>query len=237
MKVLILSAGYSTRLYPLTKNFPKPLLDINGKAVIDFIIEKLKGLDVYVVTNNKYYNHFLEWKENLKTDLNIEIINDKTNSEEDKLGAIGDINFVINEKNIDEDLLIIGGDNLFDFELDNMLDYFKRRNKDVISVAFEEDKERLKQLCSVKLEDSKIVFFEEKPSNPLGNLYSNCIYIYTKDTVKLIKEYLEKGNNPDQPGRFVQWLYSKKDVYGYLNKGRILDIGTKELLEEARKEF
>mgnify|MGYP001304951207 CR=1 FL=1 len=242
MKVLLLAAGYSTRLYPLTKNFPKPLLEIANKPVITYIIEKLEGLkeikEIYVVTNNKFYQHFLDWKFNLNTKLKIEVLNDGTLSEDDKLGANGDINFVINKKNIREPLLILGGDNLFDFNLNEMVDYFKNKGENVVSLAEEKNLELLKQLNSITLdENNKITFLVEKPEKPSSTLYVNCIYIYTKETVQLYKTYLDQKNNPDQPGHFLQWLYPQKDVYGFLNKGNIIDIGTHETLEKARREF
>jgi len=129
--VILLAAGYSTRLYPLTKNFPKPLLEVAGKPVITNIVEKLENLEdinkIYLVTNNRYFNHFAEWRKNLKTSLKIEILNDETLSEEDKLGAIGDIYFAIKEKSIKNPVLMIGGDNLFDFQLNDVISYFKEK--------------------------------------------------------------------------------------------------------------
>ncbi len=242
LDVILLAAGYSTRLYPLTRNFPKPLLEVAGKPIITNIIEKLENLEeiknVYVVTNNRYYSHFIKWNEKLKTKLKIEIINDGTLHEQDKMGALGDIYFTINKKLIKGPLMIIGGDNLFDFQLSNIVSFFKEKNKDVVSVCKIEDQNRLRQLGVVKLDEkNKIIFFKEKPEIPLSNFVVNCMYIYTHDTVKRLKEYIEQKNNPDQTGRFVEWLYTRKEIYGFHNKGRIIDVGTTESLEEARKEF
>lgn len=240
--VILLAAGYSTRLYPLTKNFPKPLLEVGGKPVITNIVEKLESLEdidkVYVVTNNRYFDHFTEWVDNLRTNLKIEILNDGTLSEADKLGAVGDIYFAIKEKQIRNPVMIICGDNLFDFELGNMYSYFLQKNMDVVSLCRIDDVSRLRQLGVVEVDNNnRIVHFKEKPDNPNSNLAANCIYLYTRETVAMFKEYLEQGNNPDQPGRFIEWLYPKKEVYGFINRGRIIDIGTHETLEKARKEF
>ncbi|MBU2639335.1 MAG: hypothetical protein KKG75_01365, partial [Nanoarchaeota archaeon] len=212
-----------------------------NKPVINYILDKLKETTiekVYVITNNKFYQNFLDWKNTLNYNLNIEILNDNTNSNEDKLGAIGDINFVISKLNLQEPLLIIGGDNLFDFNLNEVITYFNENKKD-LTVLFEEtDIEKLKQLCSIKLDNSnKITYFEEKPLQPSSTWFSVCIYLYTLETIASIKNYILEGNNPDQPGRFLQWLYPKKEVHGFKSFGKWFDIGTLEQLENARKEF
>ncbi|MBI2106130.1 nucleotidyltransferase family protein [Candidatus Woesearchaeota archaeon] len=242
MKCLLLAAGYSTRLYPLTENFPKPLLDIAGKPVINYLVEKLEKLnelkEVYVITNSKFYNPFLSWRNSLKTSLKIEIIDDGTNNKDNRLGAIGDIQFVINKKKLDDDLLILGGDQLFKFYLNDFVDFFKKENKDVTMVIKERNKDLIKQSSCVVLDkNKKLIFFEEKPENPSSDLISRCIYIYKKDTLKLIEKYLEEKNNPDQPGRFVQWLYKKKEILGFISNNDIIDIGTHETLEKAKKVF
>jgi len=241
-KAILLCAGYAKRLYPLTENFPKHLLEIEpNKPVINYIIEKLEKTEIekiYVVTNDKFYPHFQKWKDSLNTPLNIELLNNQTSSDEERLGAIGEMNFVIKEKQLQEPLLIIGADNLFDFNLKEIVNYFNKNNKDLTVLSEETDKEKLKQLCSVKIDNNnKIIFFEEKPENPSSNWFATCIYLYTKETIELIKKYLEEGNNPDQPGRFLQWLYPKKEVHGYKSSGTWFDIGTIEQLEKARKEF
>lgn len=239
---ILLAAGYSTRLYPLTKDFPKPLLEVGGKPVITNIIEKLENLKeiskVYVITNDKFYKHFLNWKNNLKTALDISILTDGTSSEEDKLGAMGDVGFVIKEKSINGSLFIIAGDNLFDFELNEMVNYFKEKNKDVVCTSEIKELSRLRNMGVAKLDkNNKIIFLEEKPENPPSKIAVSCMYLYTKETISLIKKYLHDGNNPDNTGSFLQWLYPQKEVYAFINKGKIIDIGTPETLEKARKEF
>ena len=242
INVILLAAGYSTRLYPLTKNFPKPLLEVGGKSVITNILEKLEALKeiskIYVVTNNRYYNHFVEWKKSLKTKLKIEIINDGTLHEEDKLGAIGDINLVLNSKNINSDVLIIAGDNLFSSNLNTFYNYFKGKNENVIIIDELPTLEQARRHGVVDLDkDSKIISLIEKPENPKSKLIAHGIYLLKKKSINKIKEYLDEGNNPDAPGYFLQWLYKKDAVYGFKIDGKIFDIGTPETLEKARKDF
>ncbi|MBI2507673.1 nucleotidyltransferase family protein [Candidatus Woesearchaeota archaeon] len=240
--VILLAAGYSTRLYPLTKNFPKPLLEVGGKPVITNIVEKLEPIKeinkVYVVTNNRYCNHFVRWKDNLKTKLDIKIINDGTLHEEDKLGAIGDINLVLSSENINSDVLIIAGDNLFSSSLNPVYDYFKEKNENVIVIVELPTLEQAKKHGVVDLDrDSKIISLIEKPENPKSKLIAHVVYLLKKKSINKIKLYLNEGNNPDAPGYFLQWLYKKDTIYGVKIGGKYFDIGTPETLEKARKEF
>jgi glucose-1-phosphate thymidylyltransferase len=239
---IILAGGYGTRLGKITKNFPKPLLEIApSKPIINYIITKLESTEikkVYVITNNKFFNNFITWKNTLNSNLDIEIINNGTNSLEERLGPVGEINFVINLKKLKEPLLIIGGDNLFKFELTPILNYFKKHNKDLTVLSEETDIEKLKQLCSIKLDsNNKITFFEEKPPNPSSTLFGICMYLYTAETVEIIKQYMDENNDPDKSGNFLQWLYTKKEVHGFKAEGKWIDIGDPKSLEEARKEF
>lgn len=241
LNAILLCAGYATRLYPLTKNFPKPLLEVGGKPVISHTIEKLEELNIekaFIVTNSRYYPHFIAWREQLKTNLNIEIIDDDTSTEETKLGAIADIHFVIEKNHLEGPLLIIAGDNLFDFSLKPMYEYFTATNKTTVSMMHS-DAEKLKKGGAALLDEhNRITHLEEKPLHPHPQAkYANCIYFLDKESVPLIATYLQQGNNPDQPGSFIQWLYPRKEIHGFLNTGRIIDIGTPETLAAARASF
>ena len=240
--VILLAAGYSTRLYPLTKNFPKPLLEVAGKPVMTNIVEKLENLNelnkVYVVTNNRYYAHFIEWRKKLKTRLKIEIINDGTLHEGDKLGAIGDLNFILSSKKIGSDILIIAGDNLFSSSLNPLYNYFKEKNENVIVVDELPTLEQAKRYGVIDLDrDSKVISLIEKPENPKSKLITHVVYLLKKKSINKIKEYLDEGNKPDAPGYFLQWFYKKDTIYGFKIGGKYFDIGTPETLEKARKEF
>jgi len=238
MKAIILCAGYATRLYPLTINTPKPLLDITGKPMIEHILLKLYEInnlsEIFIVTNNKFCTHFNKWLKNYKTDIKIKIINDNTNSNEDRLGAVGDINLVIKKENINEDVIVIGGDNLFELSLKEFIGFAE--NKPAIASHDINNLELAKQLGILSIDqNNKITNFEEKPENPKSTLAATCIYFLPLDIVKMIEQYVKKGNPTDKPGHFIQWLYKKTEVYSFVTKEKWFDIGNKGQLEEVRK--
>ena len=238
MKALILCAGYAVRLYPLTINTPKPLLKIAGKSMIEHILYRVGEVshidDVYIVTNNKFYNNFVKWSKNYKSNKNIEIINDNTNSNEGRLGAIGDMHFVINKKNIKDDLLVIAGDNLFEFSLLHMNKLFEEKKKSVIGLYDIKDEEKVAKKLGVAIIDdsSKIIDFEEKPEKPKSTLAATCCYMLTKKSVGLFEECLRQ-NKPDNAGDFIRWLSNREHVYGFVFTERWFDIGSHEQLKEA----
>ncbi len=242
MKALILVAGYATRLYPLTLNTPKPLLEVGGKKIINYIVEQINTVDavdeIYVVSNHKFASHFEKWAAELNNPIPISVLDDGTSTEETRRGAIGDIQFTIDEKKIDDDLMIIAGDTLFTFALKEYFDFFKAKQDDCVVVREFNDPERLKQFGVVLLDENDIIVnFEEKPAQPKSNKVAFAAYIYRQDTVPMIKTYLEEGNKPDAPGNFLAWLYTRKTVYAYVMNGECYDIGTHKSLEEANEIF
>lgn len=242
MKALILVAGYATRLYPLTLNTPKPLLEVGGKKIINYIVEQINTVadidEIYVVSNHKFAEHFEKWARELNNPIPISVLDDGTSTEETRRGAIGDIKFTIDEKGIDDDLMIIAGDTLFTFALKEYFDFFKAKQDDCVVVREFNDPERLKQFGVVLVdENGVIVNFEEKPAQPKSNLVAFAAYIYKRDTVPMISTYLKEGNKPDAPGNFLAWLYTRKPVYAYVMNGECYDIGTHKSLEEANEIF
>lgn len=245
MQVLILAAGYATRLYPLTLDKPKPLLPVAGKPMLEHIIDHLasvKGLaEMFIVTNQKFVSHFTEWSEKYKrekTAFNFKVINDGSTSDADKLGAIGDIHLVVKKENVTGDLIVIAGDNLFDQSLAPFVEFCRNKKAPVLAVYDVGDLESIKKYNSITLDaDGRITFFEEKPKNPTSTLTGIALYYYPAEVVKLLDTYIAEGNNPDQPGRFVQWLYTRTPVYTWTVPGRWFDIGSKETLEEADRIF
>jgi len=240
MKAIILLAGYATRMYPLTENQPKALLPLKGKPVIDYIVEQINKLPVdtiYAVTNSKFYTHFSQWAKTAPTTIPIEVLDDGTTSNENRLGAIGDIFFTINEKNIDDDLFIVAGDNYFTYDLTEQYDVFRKTGCDTIAGKELNDIQQLKAFAVAKLdENGKVLDLVEKPEKPESNIAIYATYFYRKNTVPLFKQYLEEGNNPDPPGSFPQWLHKIRDVYTYTMNGDCYDIGTIEMYEKMNRE-
>lgn len=242
MKAIILVAGYATRLYPLTLHTPKALLDINGKTVLDYIYDEIETIDaideVYIVTNHKFYSHFTEWKENRETTKRIKVIDDGTSSDETKLGAIGDIRFIIEREKIKDDIMVLAGDNFFTYKLLDFYDFFMSTNKDCICVHELEDSKELKRMGVALLDEkNKVIHLEEKPENPKSNMAVYATYIYKSETLPLFETYIASGNKPDAPGYFPAWLYQRKDVYAYIFDGECYDIGTHEAYEEVKALF
>ena len=245
MNVLILAAGYATRLYPLTLNKAKPLLEVAGKPIIEWVLENLADVPdletIYVVTNDKFARDFQDWADRFKNRqprFKFKIINDGSKSDDDKLGAIGDINFVITRENvIESDLLIVAGDNLFSESLVEFVNY-ARKTDATVAVYDVGDIEEIKKYGNIDIDAERtITHFEEKPSKPRNTLAAIALYYYSPKVLALVPTYLAAGNNPDQPGRFVQWLYTRQRVKTFQIKGKWLDIGSKETLQDADKLF
>ncbi len=233
MKALILAAGYATRLYPLTESVAKPLLTIGGRPMVDHILDPIREADpveLHVVTNSKFASAFSEW-----APADVTVHDDGTTSENDRLGAIGDLRFVLDRAGIDDDWLVVAGDNLFDYSLGDYVRWW--RSKGVASaVALYEhpDLELVKQYGVVALDErERVVSFIEKPPDPASNLAATACYLFHREHLKLVATYLDEGNVPDQPGRFVEWLHRRASVYGYRFRGEWLDIGDRAQLLEA----
>ena len=242
MKAIVLAAGYATRLYPLTENQPKALLPVSGKPIMDYIvdqIEKVKEIDsVIIISNKKFYSNFLQWSKMRKTRLKITILDDQTTDDVNKLGAVGDINFAIDKSSIDDDILVMAGDNIFTFELKDFVDYYKEKNKDIILTKRIDDVDELKRMGNAVVDETgKVISMVEKPENPTSNLAVFAVYLYKKETIPMIKQYLAEGENPDAPGFFPSWLHKKKDVYAFEIDGDCYDIGTPEAYDEVNRIF
>lgn len=244
MKVIILAAGYATRLYPLTLTQPKPLLPVAGKPMVEHVLDHLApmgGIDrIYVVTNAKFAGHFERWSQgySARAKLNFTTVNDNSTDDSNKLGAIGDIHYVIQTQNVDDDLVVVAGDNLFDQSLADFGRCCREKNAPVLAVYDVGNLEEIKKYNAISIDAAgKITFFEEKPKQPTSTLTGIALYFYPRHTLPLIKQYIAEGNNPDQPGRLIQWLYPRTPVYTWRVPGRWYDIGSKETLEEANRIF
>jgi glucose-1-phosphate thymidylyltransferase len=245
MNALILAAGYATRLYPLTLNKAKPLLEVAGKPIIEWLVDNLEPVPeletIYVVTNAKFANDFQTWAKGYQDrhpNIRIKIINDGSISDDDKLGAIGDINLVLTRENLAaSDLLVVAGDNLFNEPLTRFVQEAKQ-SRAMVGVHDVGDLDAMKKYGCVTVDrDGAITQFEEKPEKPKSTLAALALYYYSREVLPMFTTYLAAGNNPDQPGRFLQWLYPRLTVKTFQIEGQWLDIGSKETLEKADEIF
>ncbi len=247
MTGIILAAGYATRLYPLTLNKAKALLDVHGRPIIDYIVDEMNTLpdlnQIIVVSNHRFYEQFTEWAAQRRQDadrdnLPIVVLDDGTTSEQDRLGAIGDIQFCIDKIGIDEDLLIIAGDNLFTYRLRDAWQHFRSHGDDMILACHLPPEEDLHRFAIAELDDQGMVLdLVEKPAEPKTDIAVFATYFYRRDTVPLIGRYLREGNKPDAPGNFPAWLFRRKPVRSYLFQGKCIDIGTPESYAAVEKIF
>ena len=242
MKGLILAAGYGTRLYPLTLDRPKPLIKVGGRPILDRLLRKFEEIDacdeVFIVTNNKFFNMIDDWVKSRTFILEVTTVNDQTNSNDDRLGAIGDIDLVFKESKIDDDVLVVAGDNLYEFEILDFLNYSKENNK--INVALYDIKETaLAKKYGIVVTNSsrKVVDFQEKPQEPKSTLASTGIYYMPKASLSLVSEYMETDAIKDAPGNFIKWASETNEVYGFVFTEGWYDIGDKVSLEKADIEY
>jgi glucose-1-phosphate thymidylyltransferase len=236
MKALILAAGYATRLYPLTETAAKPLLPVGDRPMLDYLLERIRAVDavdaIHVVTNHKFAGAFTEWA----ATRDVIVHDDGTTSEDDRLGAIGDIEFVVDSAELaGDDLLVVAGDNLFDYSLADFVAWWQTKDDASAVVLYDVgDLELVKKYSSVDVDgDDRLLAFTEKPDNPTSTLIATAAYLYHRSHVPLLHTYLAEGNAPDQPGRFLAWLVPRAPVYGYAARGEWRDIGDAAQLLEA----
>lgn len=240
MKCLILAAGYATRLYPLTENFPKPLLKVKEKTILDWLVDDIDTLgavdEFIVVSNHKFACHFEDWAKEKKQ--NITIVDDMTSTNETRLGAVKDIQFAIDKLNLDDDTLIIAGDNVLDFSLTKFIQYAKQKNASAVMRYYEGKAEKLQKSGVLEIgEGDKVLSMQEKPKNPLSNWCCPPFYFYKKEDLRLIKTAIEEGCGTDAPGSFVCYLCKRSDVYAMEMPGKRYDIGNLQSYEQVQKEY
>lgn len=242
MDVIVLAGGFAKRMWPLTKDKPKHLLPIANKPMLEYVLEKLNNVkninNVYISTNAIFKNEFEEFITNYKSDLNLKLIIEPTFSEQKKLGSIGALGYLIENEKIDNDTIIIGGDNIFNFNMKEVIHFFNKKKSSVIVVYDVEDLEKAKLYGIVELDkDNKIIQFIEKPNSPKSTLAATACYLLKSCDVKNILNYINEDNPKDAMGNFISWLITKTDVYSFVHKGIWFDIGSIESYEEACKYF
>jgi glucose-1-phosphate thymidylyltransferase len=216
---------------------------IAGRPAIEHIINRVEEIpeidEILVVTNEKFFKQFQDWQGGFSSKKAIKVLSDKTLTEDDRLGAIGDIDFVISREKISEDLLVIAGDNLFQLGLREFVDFAVRKLPAFSIGTYNlKDKEAVKRYSQVTVDaDSKIIKFEEKPRQPSATLVAKCIYFFPKDKLDLISEYVNSGNSVDAPGHYISWLCRKYPVYAFTFTGMWYDIGDVEIYKRADRDF
>lgn len=240
MKCLILAAGYATRLYPLTENFPKPLLEVDGKTILDWLIDDIDTcgeIDEYVlISNHKFAHHFEAWAE--KNSHKITVVDDGTSTNDTRLGAVCDIQFAIDKLSLDDDMLVIAGDNLLDFSLTDFIRYARKKNTSCIMRYYEADEKKLSKCGVVEIDaNDRIIGMEEKPALPKSHWCCPPFYYYTKTDAKLVKKGIEAGCGTDAPGSYIAWLCGQTEVHAMEMMGKRYDIGNLESYEKVKKEY
>ena len=240
MKCLILAAGYATRLYPLTENFPKPLLAVGDKTILDWLVDDIdeSGLvDEYVViSNHKFAHHFDAWAKTKAQ--KITVVDDGTSTNETRLGAVKDIQFAIEALKLDDDMLVIAGDNVLDFSLTKFVTYAKEKNTSCIMRYFEQTEKKLQKSGVVSVDENDLVLsMEEKPEHPKSNWCCPPFYYYTKNDAKLVKSGIENGCGVDAPGSYISWLCTRSPIHAMEMPGKRYDIGNLESYEKVKAEY
>lgn len=241
MICIVLAAGYATRLYPLTENFPKPLMKVGDKTILDWLLDDIdsgKAVNRYIViSNHKFAECFEKWAR--EKNLPVEILDDGTTSNETRLGAVKDIQFAVDQLHLDDDLLVIAGDNVLDFSLTRFIDYAKAKNAACVMRYYEPDIGKLQKTGVAEVnEDDRITRMEEKPAEPFAHWCTPPFYFYPKHDLHFIKEAIDGGCGTDAPGSFIAWLSKQTPVYAMEMPGRRFDIGNLEsyrLVQETYK--
>ena len=239
MKAVILAGGFASRMWPLTKDIPKALLPVAGKPIIEYCIEKLLAIrsieTVYITTNKHFESYFQEWFETKHFERDVRLIVEEHSKEEEKPGSIGALKGLLDMERIDDDIIYMAGDNLLDDDLKGFYEFFRNKNQ----IVFGLHKMVAGELCKFGIacidETGKVEDFEEKPENPKSDLVSTAIYALPREHLNLVNEYIEKKHNPDTPGFFISWLYTKVPTYGFVFHNKWFDIGSFASYREANE--
>ena len=241
MKCLILAAGYATRLYPLTENFPKPLLKVGDKTILDWLVDDIAASGVVdefvVISNHKFAHHFEEWAAT-KGDVRVTVVDDGTMSNETRLGAVMDIQFAIDKLGLDSDMLVIAGDNVLDFSLQKFVRYAADKGTSCIMRYYEPEEKRLRKCGVVTIDDAdRILRMAEKPAEPESHWCCPPFYYYTRDDARLVAKGIEAGCGTDAPGSYIAWLCTQAPVHAMEMPGSRYDIGNLESYAKVQETY
>lgn len=241
MKCVVLCGGFAKRMVSVAQDMPKALLPVAGKPIIQHILEKVEHLDletIFISTNKRFEKQLRKFLSRYKPSREVVLVVEPTLSEGEKLGSVGALRFLIEHEKVDDDLLVINGDNLFGFGLERILNFYRARRETCVGLYDVRSPEEARKLGVVEIDErGRVKGFEEKPEKPRSTLASTGIYIYPKDVLRLVLEYLAQGNNPDAPGYFLTWLYKRQPVYGFVFREQWFDIGSPDTYREAEREF
>lgn len=240
MKCLILAAGYATRLYPLTENFPKPLLKVGDKTILDWLVDDIDlsgDVDEYIViSNHKFAHHFEEWAATKPQ--NITVVDDGTSTNETRLGAVKDIQFALDTLHLDDDMLVIAGDNVLDFSLTKFVEYAKEKGTSAIMRYYETNDQKLLKTGVVTIDsDDRILLMTEKSPNPATHWCTPPFYFYTRKDARLVQKGIESGCGTDAPGSYIAWLCTQTPVHAMEMPGSRYDIGNLASYEEVQRTY
>lgn len=230
MKGLVLCGGYATRLYPFTIDYPKQLMPIGDRTILDHLMDRFHEVEeiqeVWIVTNDKFAGRFEQWARDYKGPKRLTVINDGTRSDEGKLGAVGDMAFAVERMGTSDDLVVAAGDNLLPFSFRDLLAFYREKDGPVVSLYDVGDPGLVGRYSSVEVgPGGRILSFEEKPKAPKSTLVAICLYVFPARTLGLLQRYLDEGGNPDAPGHYIAWLHKRVPTYGFRFEGAWFDIG------------
>ena len=240
MKCLILAAGYATRLYPLTENFPKPLLKVGEKTILDWLVDDIasaNAVDEYVViSNHKYAHHFEAWAKEKQQ--KITVVDDGTDSNETRLGAVKDIQYAMENLGLDDDMLVIAGDNVLDFSLTKFVAYAQEKQTSCIMRYYEPNHQKLLKCGVVTMdENDRVICMTEKSPTPATHWCCPPFYYYTREDAKRVAQGIESGCGTDAPGSYIAWLCAQAAVHAMEMPGKRYDIGNLESYEKVKAEY
>lgn len=242
MKNIVIAAGYATRLYPLTKNFPKPLLEIGSSSILGRLIsdiDSIEDIDEHiVVSNHKFVGFFRKWAESAGSRKPITIIDDGTETNETRLGAVKDLLLALNEREIDDDILVVAADNILDFSFRGFVNFFKEKDTSLIMCHYEPELRKLQRTGVIEVDkEMKVIQMQEKPEKPVSNWAVPPFYIYKKTDLPLIRSCIENGCGFDAPGNLAHYLCERTEMHAWEMPGKRFDIGSLDSYEEAKKLF